>query len=177
MNSTLTRLHPRPRVMHMVANLDLGGSEEVALACLLHDVVQEIIRVDHGWWGAQILEPYVSERVAFAIRYHQALRFYPDESVGYKYPDRYRQLFGYDYTPPPYIEHAAKTARAHRWYMDARLVTINDYYAFDPKTHVDIAEFTDLIGRHFRQPKEGLGYDNSPVAHMWRSLIYPDMPL
>jgi len=37
--------------------------------------------------------------------------------------------------------------------------------------------FIDVIGRHFKQPKEGLGFDASPVAHMWRSLIYPDNPL
>ena len=27
---------------------------------------------------------------------------------------------------------------------------------------VEIEEFTDIIGRHFRQPREGLGYDGSP---------------
>src|SRR4029453_15538242 len=41
-----------------------GMSEEVVLACLLHDVVQEIIKVDHGWWGAQLFEPYISEKAA-----------------------------------------------------------------------------------------------------------------
>jgi hypothetical protein len=25
--------------------------------------------------------------------------------------------------------------------------------------------------------KQGLGYDNSPVAHMWRSIERPDAPL
>jgi predicted HD phosphohydrolase len=61
------------------ANLAMknGMSEEIILACLLHDTVQELIKVDHGWWGAMLYEPYVSEKVAFAIRYHQALRFYP----------------------------------------------------------------------------------------------------
>jgi hypothetical protein len=61
--------------------------------------------------------------------------------------------------------------------MDARLVTLNDLYAFDPNVHVSIDEFADVIARHFRQPKEGLGYDNSPVAHMWRTMINPDAPL
>ena len=35
----------------------------------------------------------------------------------------------------------------------------------------------DTMGRHFKQPKEGLGYDNSPVAHMWRTIQFPDSPL
>ena len=61
-----------------------GMSEEIVLACLLHDVVQELIKVDHGWWGAQLFEPYVPEKTTFAIRYHQALRFYADSANGCK---------------------------------------------------------------------------------------------
>jgi hypothetical protein len=58
--------------------LKTGMSEEIVMACLLHDVVLNLVKVDHGWWGAQMVEPYVSEKVSWAIRYHQALRFYPD---------------------------------------------------------------------------------------------------
>jgi hypothetical protein len=57
--------------------------------------------------------------------------------------------------------------------MTGRMITICDIYAFDPNKKVKLEEFTDVIGRHFRQPKEGLGYDNSPVAHMWRAMIRP----
>jgi hypothetical protein len=154
-----------------------GMSEEIVLACLLHDVVQEIMRTDHGWWGAQLFEPYVPEKVSFAIRYHQALRYFPDPAVGYEYPDLYRQLFGSDYVPPPYIQATYDMVRKHPWYMDARLVTVNDLYAFDPGAAVSIDPFVDIIGRHFKQPKEGLGNDGSPVAHMWRSIARPDQPL
>ena len=31
--------------------LTTGMSEEIILACLLHDVVLNLIRPDHGWWG------------------------------------------------------------------------------------------------------------------------------
>ena len=154
-----------------------GMSEEIILACLLHDVVQAIMRTDHGWWGAQLFEPYVSEKVAFAIRYHQALRYYPDPAAGYEYPDFYRQMFGVDYVPPPYIEATYQMVRNHKWYMDARLVTVNDLYAFDPNVSVAIDPFVDIIGRHFKQPREGLGNDSSPVAHMWRTIARPDQPL
>ncbi len=154
-----------------------GMSEEIILACLLHDVVQEIMRTDHGWWGAQIFEPYVPEKVSFAIRYHQALRYFPDPAVGYEYPDLYLRLFGHDYVPPPYIEETYKMVRKHKWYMEPRLVTVNDLYAFDPNAAVSIEPFLDIIGRHFKQPKEGLGNDGSPVAHMWRTISRPDQPL
>jgi hypothetical protein len=157
--------------------MQTGMTEEVILACLLHDVSQTLIKVDHGWWGAQLFEPYVPEKVSWAIRYHQALRFYPDHEAGYEYPDLYKRLFGVDYEPPPHIQAAYKFARNHKWYMEARLVTVNDLYAFDPKAVVTIDPFLDIVGRHFKQPKEGLGNDNSPSAHMWRSMILADSPL
>jgi hypothetical protein len=151
-----------------------GTSEKVVLACLLHDIaIAGFIRGDHGYWAAQMVEPYVDEEVSWAIRYHQALRFFPDESVGYRYPDLYARLFGPDYTPEPYIHRAYQYARDHRWYMTARLLTVNDLYAFDPSVQVELEEFTDVVGRHFRQPAEGLGLDASPSAHMWRTIMWP----
>ena len=57
--------------------------------------------------------------------------------------------------------------------MTARLLTVNDLYSFDPSVQVELEEFTDIIGRNFKQPAQGLGYDNSPVAHMWRAIIRP----
>jgi len=75
-----------------------GLPEKMVLACLLHDIsVIAFFRPDHGYWGAQMLEPYVDEEVSWAIRYHQALRFFPDESVGYEYPEAYAKRFGDDY--------------------------------------------------------------------------------
>lgn len=154
-----------------------GQPEEIVFACLIHDVVQTLMKTDHGWWGAQMFEPYVSPKVAFALRYHQALRFYPDHAVGYEYPDLYKRMFGEDYKPPAHIEAAYKFARNHKWYMEPRMVTVHDLYAFDPNATVSLDDFIDLIGRQFKQPREGLGNDNSPVAHMWRSMAIPDTPL
>jgi hypothetical protein len=157
--------------------LKTGMSEEIVMACLLHDVVQNLVRVDHAWWGAQMLEPYVSEKISWAIRYHQALRFYPDEKHGYEYPELYVRIYGKDYEPQPHIKAAYEFARNHRWYFEARMITVNDLYSFDPNAKVSIEPFIDIIGRQFKQPKEGLGNDNSPVAHMWRTMMFPDNPL
>jgi predicted hydrolase (HD superfamily) len=86
-----------------------GAPEKVVVACLLHDIaITGFIRSDHGYWAAQLVEPYVDEEVAWAIRYHQALRFYPDESVGYQYPELYKTLFGEDYQPDPHIARPIK---------------------------------------------------------------------
>jgi HD domain len=151
-----------------------GASEKVILACLLHDIaIAGFIRSDHGYWSAQLLEPYVDPEVSWAIRYHQALRFFADEANGYRYPELYTRLFGPDYQPDPYIQEAHRYARNHRWYMTSRLITVNDLYAFDPDVQVALDDFTDIVGRHFKQPEEGLGYDASPSAHMWRTIIAP----
>ena len=151
-----------------------GASEKIVLACLLHDIGNiGFIRADHGYWAAQLVEPYVDEEVTFAIRYHQVLRFYPDESVGYTYPPSYIRLFGADFKPEAYVEREYQYARRHKYYMSARLLTVNDLYAYDPDLHVELEEFTDIVGRHFRQPQEGLGFDHSPSAHMWRTINWP----
>ncbi|MFI5527494.1 hypothetical protein ACIA8O_02950 [Kitasatospora sp. NPDC051853] len=156
-------------------DLDLGDA--VVTACLLHDIaVGGLLRSHHGHWGAQLVAPYVSEEVAWAIRQHEILRFFPDPAVGYDYPQAYDSFFGSGYRPPEHVHRAYREARAHRWYMTARLITLNDVYTFDfdPAEEIDISEFEDALGRCFRQPRAGLGFDGSPVAHMWRTMIWPN---
>jgi hypothetical protein len=164
---------------HMLQSATLarehGLDEKVIMACLVHDIaIAGLISANHGYWGAQLVGPYVDEEVAWAIQKHEALRYFADESVGYTYPQAYIDYFGADYRPPAYLCHEAEEARKHRWYMTSRLITINDIYSFDPAAVVDFAEFEDVIGRNFRQPAEGLGFDGSPVAHMWRTMIWPN---
>jgi hypothetical protein len=174
----LLRFGPGPR-MHLLQSARVarenGLGEKVIAACLLHDIgIAGLLSANHGYWGAQLVAPYVDEEVAWAIQKHEALRYFPDESVGYSYPQAYIDYFGPDYTPPDYIRRDHEAARRHRWYMTARLVTINDIYSFDPNVVVDFDEFEDVVGRNFRQPEEGLGFDGSPVAHMWRTMIWPN---
>ncbi len=172
------RFAPANHVLQSATHaLETGQPERTILACLMHDVVLNLIKVDHGWWGAQLIEPYVEERISWGIRYHAPLRFYPDESVGYEYPELYNRIFGEDYVPEPYITKAYEFAKDHRYYMEARMITVNDTYAFEEGKVVSIDPFIGIIGRHFKQPKEGLGYDNSPSAHMWRTIAHPNRPL
>jgi hypothetical protein len=191
-NPALDRMPERPTLMdffrhrvldatrrHLLQSaklaLDAGHPETVVMACLLHDICNGmLIRSDHGYWGAQLVAPYVSEEVAWAIQYHQPLRYFADESVGFKYPDAYVRFFGEDFVIPEYLRRDHEVARAHKWYTSARLITINDVYAFDDAVHVEPELFTDIIGRNFRQPEDGLGFDGSPTAHMWRTVIWPN---
>lgn len=152
-----------------------GHDEKIVMACLLHDIANGcLIRADHGYWGAQLIAPYVDEEVAWAVQYHQPLRYFADESVGYEYPESYKAFFGPDYVPPAYLQRDAEIARNHKWYMSARLVTINDIYFFEEEDVPEPEFFEDIIGRNFRQPEEGLGFDTSPTAHMWRTMIWPN---
>ncbi|WP_028221669.1 HD domain-containing protein [Paraburkholderia oxyphila] len=169
------RFGPANHVLQSATHaLKAGQSEKIVLACLLHDIsVAGFIRGDHGYWGAQMIAPYVDEEVSWAIKYHQALRFFADESVGYAYPEAYIRYFGDAYEPEPYIKRDYEYARNHKWYLSSRSITLHDVYSFDPNAKVSLDDFVDIIGRNFRQPKEGLGFDNSSSAHIWRTIIWP----
>jgi hypothetical protein len=151
-----------------------GFNEKIITACLLHDIGLNLMGTDHGYWCAQMIAPYVDEEISWAIEKHQALRFFPDKDFDYEYPEAYIKLFGADYQVEPYIEHSYKEARKHKWYTTSRLITVNDLYSFNRDLTVEVDEFVDIMGRNFKQPKEGLGFDGSPVAHMWRTLIWPN---
>ena len=78
--------------------MDSGEDEKIVLACLLHDIsVYGLLRTDHGYWGAQLIAPYVDEEIRWAIEKHQALRFFPDKDFDYEYPEAYIEYFGADY--------------------------------------------------------------------------------
>ena len=66
------RFAPARHVLQSAARaIKTGQPERTVLACLLHDTVLNLMKPDHGWWGAQLYEPYVDERVSWGIRYHQ----------------------------------------------------------------------------------------------------------
>ena len=59
--------------------------------------------------------------------------------------------------------------------MTSRYITLYDIYFFDELDEpVKIEEFDGIIARNFRQPEEGLGFDDSPSSHMWRTMIWPN---
>ena len=53
------------------------------------------------------------------------------------------------------------------------MITVHDIYSFDPTRWSSWEHFIDIVGRNFKQPEEGLGFDNSPTAHMWRTIRRP----
>ena len=152
-----------------------GCSDHVALACLLHDIaVTNLLRSDHGYWAAQMIEPYVHAEVSWSVKYHQALRYFPAPEYDYDYPAFYKEVFGEDFDPPEYLHQAREVAMAHPWYDSAMQVVVNDFYAFERNTTLDFSMFSELVEAHFHHPASGLGFDDSPSAHMWRTMIWPN---
>src|SRR3989440_925749 len=164
----LLRFDPIPRT-HLLQSARVarenGLGEKVIMACLLHDIaIAGLLSANHGYWGAQLVAPYVDDEVAWAIEKHEALRYYPDEAAGYSYPEAYIDYFGPDYRPPEYLRREAAAARQHRWYMTSRRATINDNYSFNPDVTVEFGDFGAIVGRDFRQPCEERSLARSPVA-------------
>src|SRR6202048_4921949 len=49
--------------------VNAGLPEKMVLACLLHDISTiGFIRGDHGYWGPQLVQPYVDEEGALAVQ-------------------------------------------------------------------------------------------------------------
>src|SRR5262249_503726 len=58
----------KPAIDHLLQSAALarraGHPEKIVLACLVHDIaIGGLIPGDHGYWGAQLIEPYVDEEV------------------------------------------------------------------------------------------------------------------
>ena len=110
------RFFPATHVLQSARLAKLAGHpEKIVLACLLHDIaIMGFIRCDHGFWCAEMVAPYVDEEIAWAIRAHQVLRFFPDPANGYEYPQQYIRLFGEGYRPEPDIYRAYEKMRRHK---------------------------------------------------------------
>ena len=108
-----------------------GEKEETVLACLMHDVVLNLIKVDHGWWGAQMIEPYVSGEGQLGDPPSPGAALL-SRSVGRatSIPSATCASSAKDYVPAPYIKTTYEYARKHKWYMEARMITVHDLYAF-----------------------------------------------
>ena len=53
-----------------------GESEEMVVACLLHDIGDELAPMNHAEYAATILKPYVSEKTHWIIEKHGEFQMY-----------------------------------------------------------------------------------------------------
>ena len=172
------RLAPANHVLQSATRaLKTGMTEEIILACLLHDVVQNLIKVDHGWWGAQMIEPYVDEKIELGDSLSPGAALL-SRSVGrLRVPRALHPDLRQGLRAAAAHQGRATTTRASTSGTSRRAWSRSTISTPSTRTRRSLDPFIDIIGRHFKQPKEGLGYDNSPTAHMWRTMMFPDNPL
>ena len=53
-----------------------GESEEMVVACLLHDIGDELAPMNHSQYAASIIRPYVSEKTYWIILHHGLFQTY-----------------------------------------------------------------------------------------------------
>ena len=113
----------------------------------------------------------------WALREREAINDFIEELCGARLTYNYHRIGGVSFDVPKGWQDKVKRWVDHFVPLMSefdRLITVNDIYSFDPNVTVEFDEFADIVGRHFRQPAEGLGFDGSPVAHMWRTMIWPN---
>jgi len=85
---------------------------------------------------------------------------YADESVGYSTPNPTIRISAP--TIAPTLHRGRVQARPRSQMVHDSTVDHRSRYLFvRPERDVELEEFTDIVGRNFKQPKEGLGWDSS----------------
>jgi predicted HD phosphohydrolase len=103
------------------------------VACLVHDIGDELAPYNHGAFAADVLAPYVSEQTAFVIRVHPIVQ----------------QQF---YAPNMRASaNAADHLKDHRWYSQAVSFCENyDENCFDTQyNNMTLEEFTPMVHEVF----------------------------
>ncbi len=116
-------------------------SEEMVVACLLHDIGDELAPLNHSEYAASVLKPYVSEKTHWIIEKHGEFQMY-----------YYAHHFGAD-------RFKRDKYKDHKYYQD----TINfcekyDQCSFDPEyKSMSLDEFAPMVKRIFaRKPYSSL---------------------
>ena len=112
-------------------------SEEMVVACLLHDIGDELAPLNHAEYAASVLKPYVSEKIHWIIEQHGIFQtyYYAHHLGGNK---NKRDKF-----------------KGHKYYIDAVNFCENwDQKSFDPNfKSLTLKEFEPFIKKIFsRKP-------------------------
>jgi hypothetical protein len=124
-----------------------------------------------------LIEPYVDEEVRVGRARTPGAALLPRRIRRVCVSGNVHQPFRANYEPDGYIKEAYKRARDHKWYMTARMITVHDIYSFDPNAVVSWESFVDIVGRNFKQPKEGLVSTIARRAHVAHHPASDQVPL
>jgi predicted HD phosphohydrolase len=110
-----------------------GRDEEYVVACLLHDIGDELAPYTHGEMTAAILRPYMSEKMVWLVKQHGLFQLY-----------YYGEHVGED-------PHARDRYLDHPWYADAvEFCEKYDQNCFDPAyDSLPLEFFAPMVRRVF----------------------------
>lgn len=118
-----------------------GRDEAYVVACLLHDIGDELAPYTHGEMVAAILKPYVPERICWIVKYHGLFQmiYYAHHTGG----DRY----------------ARDQFKGHPWFDDcAEFCEKYDQNCFDPAyDSLPLEFFEPMVRRIFSQEPSFVG--------------------
>lgn len=114
-----------------------GEETEMVVAALFHDVADPIAPENHSAAAAEIIKPYVSERIFWVIRHHGLFQ-------GYYY---FHHLGG--------DRNAREKFREHKWFDDCEYFCHEyDQNCFDPKyNELALEEFEPLVKEVFAEKR------------------------
>ena len=118
-----------------------GESEEMVVACLLHDIGDELAPMNHAEYAATILKPYVSEKTHWIIEKHGEFQMY-----------YYAHHLGGD-------KNSRDKYKDHKYFQDTvDFCEKYDQNSFDPKYEsLPLEFFTPIVKKIFsRKPYSSL---------------------
>ena len=113
-----------------------GESEEMVVACLLHDIGDVLGPANHSEVAAAVLRPYVAERIYWIVKHHGLFQgFY------------YNHHYGDD-------PNARDIYQDHEWFEDTvRFCADYDQVSFDPEYNSEPLEFFEpMVRRVLAEP-------------------------
>lgn len=161
-------------------------SEEVIVASFLHDFGKLIRRQNHCWFGAEMLKPYISEKMYFLILWHfDIVDIMPTddkriERSGLVHPSQSTKDLWYN-------AQAFRDSRGrkqqrlaldmepilnHPWYEELSQVRQCDDFGRVPHRIPNIrAELEPIVNRHVKFLPGGLGNDGTSADRLWQTVV------
>lgn len=165
--------------------LQAGWNEEVVLASFLHDFGKLIRRQQHSYFGAEMMRPYVSEKVYWLVLNHfdvicglgtdeermkATKQVHPTQQIRSSWYNR--QAFEPGPRIPNRVDLDVSEMLNHPWAKELGQVREADDSGrvahYVPNVREDMKK---ILQRHFKQPKRGLGADRSSAAAYWKLVI------
>ena len=161
--------HAYQAALHAMNN---DWSEDVITAAFLHDLGKTVSYEKHCWFSAEMIKPYVSEKIYWITKVHFDIGYamYPDLN---KVPKKWRFLFTDNINDRIGLD--PSVFKKNPWYLDGtRVREADDAGRTANKNPTNIVpELKKILSRTFKQPKQGLGYDGAYSDELWKMIIEP----